>query len=133
MAAIWEPENKFKIWLKIEVLACEALAKRGEIPKTALKDIQTKSRFDVDRIDEIEREVKHDVIAFLTCVAENVGNSARYMHMGMTSSDVLDTALAVQLKQSANLILKELVAFKDVLERHCLRTDIGCGRNFCLH
>ena len=107
MAAIWEPDNKFKIWLKIEVLACEALAKKREIPKSALKDIQTKSRFDVERIDEIEREVKHDVIAFLTCVAEHVGESARYMHMGMTSSDVLDTALAVQLKQSANLILKE--------------------------
>ena len=101
MATIWEPENKFKIWLEIEVLACEALAKRGEIPKSALKDIQTKSQFNVERIDEIEREVKHDVIAFLTCVAENVGESARYMHMGMTSSDVLDTALAVQMKPSA--------------------------------
>ncbi|MBT3507915.1 MAG: adenylosuccinate lyase [Nitrospina sp.] len=135
MAAIWEPENKFKIWLKIEVLACEALAKRGEIPKTALKDIQTKSRFDVDRIDEIEREVKHDVIAFLTCVAENVGNSARYMHMGMTSSDVLDTALAVQLKQSANLILKELVAFKDVLERQAKKYKLTptIGRSHGIH
>ena len=116
MSSIWEPENKFKIWLKIEVLACEALAKKGEIPKSALKDIQTKSWFNVDRIDEIEREVKHDVIAFLTCVAEYVGESARYMHMGMTSSDVLDTALAVQMKQSATLILKELSAFKVVLE-----------------
>ena len=135
MAAIWEPENKFKIWLKIEVLACEALAKKGEIPKPALKDIQTKSRFDVDRIDEIEREVKHDVIAFLTCVAENVGNSARYMHMGMTSSDVLDTALAVQLKQSANLILKELVAFKDVLERQAKKYKLTptIGRSHGIH
>ncbi len=129
MAAIWEPENKFKIWLKIEVLACEALTKKGEIPKSALKDIQEKSCFDVDRIDEIEREVKHDVIAFLTCVAENVGESARYMHMGMTSSDVLDTALAVQMKQSATLILKELKALKDVLEnqakKHKLTPTIG--------
>jgi len=135
MAAIWEPENKFKIWLKIEVLACEALAKKGEIPKPALKDIQTKSRFDVDRIDEIEREVKHDVIAFLTCVAENVGASARYMHMGMTSSDVLDTALAVQLKQSANLILKELVAFKDVLERQAKKYKLTptIGRSHGIH
>jgi len=106
-----------------------------EIPKTALKDIQTKSRFDVDRIDEIEREVKHDVIAFLTCVAENVGNSARYMHMGMTSSDVLDTALAVQLKQSANLILKELVAFKDVLERQAKKYKLTptIGRSHGIH
>jgi adenylosuccinate lyase len=135
MAAIWEPENKFKIWLKIEVLACEGLAKRGEIPKSALKDIQTKSRFDVDRIDEIEREVKHDVIAFLTCVAENVGESARYMHMGMTSSDVLDTALAVQLKQSANLILKELTAFKDVLEKQAKKYKLTptIGRSHGIH
>ena len=135
MAAIWEPDNKFKIWLKIEVLACEALAKKGEIPKSALKDIQTKSRFDVERIDEIEREVKHDVIAFLTCVAEHVGESARYMHMGMTSSDVLDTALAVQLKQSANLILKELSVFKDVLERQAKKYKLTptIGRSHGIH
>ena len=121
MASIWEPENKFKIWLKVEVLACEALAKRGEIPRTALKDIQEKSDFRVERIDEIEREVKHDVIAFLTCVAEYVGNSARYMHVGMTSSDVLDTALAVQLKQASTLILKELKAFQGALKSQALR------------
>jgi adenylosuccinate lyase len=135
MAAIWEPKNKFKIWLKIEVLACEALAKKGEIPKAALKDIQTKSKFNVDRIDEIEREVKHDVIAFLTCVAENVGESARYMHMGMTSSDVLDTALAVQLKQSANLILKELTAFRNVLEKQANKYKLTptIGRSHGIH
>ena len=135
MAAIWEPENKFKIWLKIEILACEALAKKREIPKSALKDIQTKSRFNVERIDEIEREVKHDVIAFLTCVAEHVGESARYMHMGMTSSDVLDTALAVQLKQSANLILKELSVFKDVLERQAKKYKLTptIGRSHGIH
>jgi len=135
MAAIWEPENKFKIWLKIEVLACEALAKKGEIPKGALKDIQTKSRFKVDRIDEIEREVKHDVIAFLTCVAEYVGDSARYMHMGMTSSDVLDTALAVQLKQAATLILKELSAFKNALEKQARKHKLTptIGRSHGIH
>jgi len=135
MAAIWEPENKFKIWLKIEVLACEALAKKGEIPKSALKDIQTKSRFNVERIDEIEREVKHDVIAFLTCVAEHVGESARYMHMGMTSSDVLDTALAVQMKQSATLILKELTAFKNVLEKQAKKYKLTpvIGRSHGIH
>jgi adenylosuccinate lyase len=135
MATIWEPENKFKIWLKIEVLACEALAKRGEIPKSALKDIQTKSQFNVERIDEIEREVKHDVIAFLTCVAENVGESARYMHMGMTSSDVLDTALAVQMKQSATLILKELTTFKCVLERQAKKHKLTptIGRSHGIH
>ncbi|MDG1929061.1 MAG: adenylosuccinate lyase [Nitrospinaceae bacterium] len=135
MASIWEPENKFKIWLKVEVLACEALAKRGEIPKTALKDIQEKSDFRVERIDEIEREVKHDVIAFLTCVAEYVGNSARYMHLGMTSSDVLDTALAVQLKQASTLILKELKAFQGALKTQALRHKMTptMGRSHGIH
>ena len=135
MASIWEPENKFKIWLKVEVLACEALAKRGEIPRTALKDIQEKSDFRVERIDEIEREVKHDVIAFLTCVAEYVGNSARYMHVGMTSSDVLDTALAVQLKQASNLILKELKAFQGALKTQALRhkKTPAIGRSHGIH
>lgn len=135
MASIWEPKNKFKIWLKIEVLACEALAKRGEIPKTALKNIQEKSNFKVERIDEIEREVKHDVIAFLTCVAEYVGDSARYMHLGMTSSDVLDTALAVQLKQASNLILKELKAFQTVLKKQALKHKMTpvMGRSHGIH
>ena len=135
MASIWEPENKFKIWLKVEVLACEALAKRGEIPRAALKDIQEKSDFRVERIDEIEREVKHDVIAFLTCVAEYVGNSARYMHVGMTSSDVLDTALAVQLKQASNLILKELKAFQGALKTQALRhkKTPAMGRSHGIH
>ena len=135
MGSIWEPENKFKIWLKVEVLACEALAKRGEIPRTALKDIQEKSDFRVERIDEIEREVKHDVIAFLTCVAEYVGNSARYMHLGMTSSDVLDTALAVQLKQASTLILKELKAFQGALKTQALRHKMTptMGRSHGIH
>ena len=135
MASIWEPENKFKIWLKVEVLACEALAKRGEIPRTALKDIQEKSDFRVERIDEIEREVKHDVIAFLTCVAEYVGDSARYMHLGMTSSDVLDTALAVQLKQASTLILKELKAFQGALKTQALRYKMTptMGRSHGIH
>lgn len=135
MASIWEPKNKFKIWLKVEILACEALAKRGEIPKSALKDIQEKSDFKVERIDEIEREVKHDVIAFLTCVAEYVGNSARYMHLGMTSSDVLDTALAVQLKQASTLILKELKAFQSALKAQALKHKMTptMGRSHGIH
>ena len=114
---------------------CEALAKRGEIPKTALKDIQEKSDFRVERIDEIEKEVKHDVIAFLTCVAEYVGNSARYMHLGMTSSDVLDTALAVQLKQASTLILKELKVFQGALKTQALRHKMTptMGRSHGIH
>jgi len=129
MAAIWEPENKFDIWLKIEILACEALANRREIPKSAVTAMKKRARFDVARIDEIEKEVKHDVIAFLTCVAESVGEPARYMHMGLTSSDVLDTAFAVQLKDAASLILKELEKFKAAIktqaERHKLTPMIG--------
>ncbi|QPJ64935.1 MAG: adenylosuccinate lyase [Candidatus Nitrohelix vancouverensis] len=116
MAAIWDAENKFNIWLKVEIYACEALALRGEIPKADLKQIQQKAAFKIDRIDEIEREVKHDVIAFLTCVGEYIGESSRYMHMGMTSSDVLDTALAVQMQQSADLILKEAKAFQKAIK-----------------
>ncbi len=105
MAAIWTDENKFGIWLKIEVLACEALHRLGDVPAADLKRIQQRARFDVKRIDAIEREVNHDVIAFLTNVAEYVGPSSRYIHKGLTSSDVLDTALAVQLVQAADLLL----------------------------
>ncbi len=135
MAAIWEPQNKFDIWLKVEILACEALANQGKIPKAAVAEIKQKSKFDIARIDEIEREVKHDVIAFLTAVAENVGESARYMHMGMTSSDVLDTAFAVQLKQAATLILKELAAFQEAVKKQALlhKTTPMIGRSHGIH
>lgn len=105
MAKIWEPENKFKIWLEIEIKACEAFNKLGIVPDKALKKIKERANFDIKRIDEIEKKVKHDVIAFLTCVGEYIGEEARYLHFGMTSSDVLDTAFAVQLKQAGNLIL----------------------------
>jgi adenylosuccinate lyase len=121
MAAIWQPQNKFQIWLDIEIAACEALAQRGEIPKAAVAEMKKKGGFDVARIDEIEKEVKHDVIAFLTSVAEHVGDSARYMHVGMTSSDVLDTALAVQLRQAADLIIKKLKDLRAVLKRQALK------------
>jgi len=121
MAAVWAPENKFRIWLDIEIYACEALAKKGEIPKRDLTQIKKNAGFDIKRIDEIEKEVKHDVIAFLSSVAEKVGESARYMHLGLTSSDVLDTAMAVQLKESSDLILKELTAFHKALKKQALR------------
>ncbi|KMP10421.1 adenylosuccinate lyase [Candidatus Nitromaritima sp. SCGC AAA799-A02] len=121
LARIWEPENKFNIWLKIEILVCEALARRKEIPASAVAEIKKKAKFDIARIDEIEKEVKHDVIAFLTCVSENVGEANRYMHLGLTSSDILDTTLAVQLKESATRILKELEAFRDAVRVQALR------------
>lgn len=106
MKKIWEQENKFKIWLDIELYAIEALNKLGIVPDKALKEIKKKAKFDIKRIEEIEKVVKHDVIAFLTSVNEYVGEYSRYIHYGMTSSDVLDTSFAVQLKQSGELLLK---------------------------
>ena len=108
ISEIWEAKNKFQIWLDIEILICEALNKVGKIPSNALKNIKQKASFNVNRIDKIEKEVKHDVIAFLTNVAENVGEDSRFIHNGVTSSDILDTCLSVQLKQSLKIIIKEL-------------------------
>ena len=92
MADLWEPERKFRIWLDIEMLVCEALAQKGTIPREALKNIREKAKFDIGRIEQIEKEVKHDVIAFLTSVSEFVGPDSRYIHMGLTSSDILGTS-----------------------------------------
>ena len=135
MAIIWEPENRYSIWLQIEILACEALNRLGRIPDEALKTISEKAAFDVDRIDEIEREVKHDVIAFLTSVAETVGSDSRYIHLGMTSSDVLDTALAVQMVQAADLILEGLSGCRDILRMRAEETRdmIMMGRSHGVH
>jgi adenylosuccinate lyase len=105
MTAIWSPETRYSIWLEIETLAMEAMADLGVIPKDAAKTYRARGKFDVARIDEIEREVKHDVIAFLTSVAENVGPESRFAHQGMTSSDVLDTCLAVQLSRASDLLI----------------------------
>ncbi len=108
MTAIWAPENRFRIWFEIEAHACDALAQLGVIPKEAARTIWKRGKFEVDRIDEIERETKHDVIAFLTNLAEHVGPSARFVHQGMTSSDVLDTCLAVQFAQATDLLLADM-------------------------
>ncbi|HWA42125.1 MAG TPA: adenylosuccinate lyase [Hypericibacter adhaerens] len=108
MTRIWEPENRFRIWFEIEAHACDAQAELGVIPKEAAKAVWERGQFEIARIDEIERETKHDVIAFLTNLAEHVGPMARFVHQGMTSSDVLDTCLAVQLKQAADLLLTDL-------------------------
>lgn len=135
MTQIWEPENKFQIWFEIEAHACDALAEFGVIPKEAAKTIWEKGKFEVDRIDEIERETKHDVIAFLTNVAEHVGPEARFLHQGMTSSDVLDTCLAVQLTQAADLLLEDLdkvlVVLKRRAEEH--KNTICIGRSHGIH
>lgn len=129
MVALWEPESKFQIWFEIEAHATDALAELGVVPKEAAEAIWAKGKFDVARIDEIEREVKHDVIAFLTNVAENVGEEARFMHQGMTSSDVLDTCVAVQLTRATDILLddmdKLLAAIKIRAFEHKLTPTIG--------
>ena len=116
ISEIWEPKNKFKIWLKIEILICEALNKLGKVPTKSLKVIKEKAKFDEKRIDEIEKDVKHDVIAFLTNLAENIGEDSRFIHQGVTSSDILDTTLSIQLKESCLIIKKELKKLLEVLK-----------------
>jgi|TARA_B100000287_G_scaffold430422_1_gene485644 adenylosuccinate lyase len=120
ISRIWEPENKFKIWLKIEILICEALNLSGKIPSSALAVIKKKAKFNIKRIDEIEKEVKHDVIAFLTNVAENVGEDSRFIHQGVTSSDILDTCLSLQLKQSCKILKDELKKLMDALKQKAI-------------
>ena len=132
MAAIWDPQTRFRIWFEIEAHAADALAEIGVIPKEAAKTIWAKGKdatFDVARIDEIEREVKHDVIAFLTHLAEIVGPEARFVHQGMTSSDVLDTCFNVQLVRAADLLIadidKVLAALKRRAFEHKMTPTIG--------
>jgi len=129
MTAIWTAENRFRIWFEIEAHACDALAKLGVIPLSAAKNLWKKGKWDIARIDEIEKVTRHDVLAFLTNLAEHVGPDARFVHQGMTSSDVLDTAFAVQLKQSADLLLKGLdtvlAAFKKRVEETLDIVTIG--------
>ncbi|MDH5656578.1 MAG: adenylosuccinate lyase, partial [Spirochaetia bacterium] len=108
IAGIWDLENKYRIWLEVEIAVCEAYHEKGVIPKEDMENIRSKSAFDAKRIDEIEAEVHHDVIAFLTSVKEFVGPSARFIHFGMTSSDLGDTALCLQLKRSGEILLKRL-------------------------
>jgi len=135
MGRIWDEHNKFQIWLDIEILACEAQAESGVIPREAVDVIRAKASFDVARIEEIEREVKHDVIAFLTNVGEHVGPEARYIHLGMTSSDVLDTCLAVQMKQAGEILLGGLGKLSDVLSRRAkeFKTTVMVGRTHGIH
>ncbi|MEQ9198591.1 MAG: adenylosuccinate lyase, partial [Rhodospirillales bacterium] len=135
MTAIWEPENKFRIWFEIEAHACDAQAELGVIPKEAAKAVWERGAFDVDRIDEIERETKHDVIAFLTNLAEHVGDEARFVHQGMTSSDVLDTCLSVQLTQATDILLKDIDRVLEALKKRAYETrDMVCmGRSHGIH
>src|ERR671921_1337579 len=135
MARIWEPENKFRIWFEIEAHACDAQAELGVIPRSAAEAVWQKGKFDIDRIDEIERETKHDVIAFLTNLAEYIGPDARFVHQGMTSSDVLDTTLAVQMTQAADLLLADLDALLAALKRRAIehKDTPTIGRSHGIH
>ncbi|MDG6094472.1 adenylosuccinate lyase [Acetobacter sp. AN02] len=143
MAAIWAPENRYRIWFEIEALACEAMAEFGTIPKDAAKTIRERgdeamkafSQADLDRIDEIEAETRHDVIAFLTWLAEKVGPDSRFVHLGMTSSDVLDTCLSVQLVQATDLLLKDLDAVLAALKKQALehKYTLTIGRSHGIH
>ncbi len=116
MAAIWELEHRFHVWLRIEVLACEAWARLGRIPDQALEAIKARAAFDLKRIEEIEQAVHHEVVAFLTAVGERVGESSRYIHLGLTSSDIMDTALAFQLQEATAILLDDLSALLETLK-----------------
>src|SRR5688572_20185180 len=116
MAKLWSDESKFQAWLDVEIAASEALCERGIVPKAALEAIKQKARFDVARIDAIEQEVQHDVIAFVSNVAENVGPEGRWVHYGLTSSDVVDTALAMRMRDACRLIEQDVVALLEVLK-----------------
>ena len=135
MTAIWASENKFRIWFEIEAHACDAQAELGVIPKEAAQAIWEQGAFDVDRIDEIERETKHDVIAFLTNLAEHVGEDARFVHQGMTSSDVLDTCLSVQLVQATDILLADLDRVLDALKKRAyeFKYTPTMGRSHGIH
>lgn len=135
MGNIWEDQNKYAIWLEIEILACEAQSELGLIPAEDVRIIREKAQFDVEKVLEIEMTTKHDVIAFLTNVAEYVGPSSRFIHMGMTSSDVLDTCLAVQMKQSGESLLSSLHRLKDVLSAKAneFKYAVCVGRTHGIH
>jgi adenylosuccinate lyase len=120
MTRIWSPENRYRIWHEIEAHACDAQAALGVIPESAARAVWERGAFEVERIDQIERETRHDVIAFLTNLAEHIGPDARFVHQGMTSSDVLDTCLAVQLKDAADLLLADLDQLLAVLKRRAV-------------
>src|SRR5271170_5659368 len=135
MTAIWSDETRYQIWFEIEAHACDALAKLKVIPEKAAKTIWKKGKFDVARIDEIERTTKHDVIAFLTNVAEHVGPDAAFLHQGMTSSDVLDTCLAVQLSRASDILLKDIDALLKAIKRRALehKNTLTVGRSHGIH
>ena len=135
MGRIWSDQNKFETWLKVEIAVCEAQSQLGRVPKKAVENIKAKTNFNVPRILEIEEEVKHDVIAFLTNVAEYVGEDARFIHLGMTSSDLLDTALALQMKEAGEIVRGDLQKLREVLKAQALKhkRTVCIGRSHGIH
>lgn len=135
MASIWSPENRFQKWLEIEILACEAFAARGEIPKKSLKNIKERAGFEIERIDEIEKTTRHDVVAFLTDVSEKVGEDSRYIHMGLTSSDILDTSLAVLLREASEILIQDIDKLLAVLKKKAFehKNTLMIGRSHGIH
>ena len=135
MAKIWDLNSKFNYYLQVELAVCDAYAELGTIPKEAAEEIRKKATFSVEKIDEIEREVRHDVIAFLTCVNESLGDLGRYVHVGMTSSDVIDTAFALQIQDSGRIILEDLnrtiSTLKGLAQKH--KDTICIGRSHGIH
>lgn len=135
MKKIWSAENKFKTWLEIEIAVCEALCQFGLIPEESLKNIKEKAQFNVQRINEIEKVTKHDVVAFTTCISEYVGKDARYFHWGLTSSDVLDTSFSMLLKKSAEILLEDINGFLEVLKEKAYqyKDTVMIGRSHGIH
>ena len=135
MAEIWSLESKFRAWLDVEIAVCEVLAEKGEIPAEALAAIKEKADFSVERILEIEKITRHDVIAFTTAVAESVGPESRFIHMGLTSTDVCDTAQALLVKRASNLIQTEIESFLDTLKEQAYRykDTVMTGRPHGVH
>jgi adenylosuccinate lyase len=135
MGRIWETENRFAKWLEVEIAACEAMAEQGLIPQKAVKNIKKKARFDVDRILEIEEKTKHDIIAFLTNVEEHVGPDSRFIHMGLTSSDILDTSFAMLLKEALALIIEDVKGFMAVIKVRAFehKNTVMIGRSHGIH
>ena len=135
MGKLWDLEHKYHKWLDVEIAACEAWAELGEIPRDVLRTIRKKAMFDVNKIDGIEKVVKHDVIAFLTSVAQSLGPEARFMHKGLTSSDILDTALALLMRDASDMIIKDIVELTDVLKKQAYKykETLMIGRSHGIH
>lgn len=135
MSAIWTDENKFKKMLQVEIAACEAMANMGQVPKEAIPVIKKRAKFDVERIKEIERKTNHDVVAFIFNLAENIGDEAKYLHLGMTSSDVLDTSLSIMMQEAADILLNDLrllmKALRDKARRY--KKTVMIGRSHGIH